>query len=278
MKKFLILLSSVLAMMPGCMSEKDASDVILLVDPSYVKAAEGDVVRFNIETWTLHDHMASLEISSFDQKTGEAGLESRTLDARKYTGEFLYIVPETGGEISRVEISFEATDNMGNTQSVTAYVDISGDDAAIEEAASSVMMYSPASGKPDGFSLKTLQTLYVSASESADVDIYVREEENPDAPDQMSTSWMSGSGLLFCKMSSGVDYASITPSRLRALYEASTLSKAAVDISQGDVILVGTDTFPLGIILVTGVYDDPGTENDRYIFNIKVLPDANSSI
>ena len=269
MKKFLILLSSALAMMPGCMSEKDASDVILLVDPSYVKVAEGDVVRFNIETWTLHDHMASLEISSFDQKTGEAGLESRTLDARKYTGEFLYTVPETGGEISRVEISFEATDNMGNTQSVTVYVDISGDDAAMEEAASSVMMYSPASGKPDGFSLKTLQT---------DVDIYVREEENPDAPDQMSTSWMSGSGLLFCKMSSGVDYASITPSRLRALYEASTLSKAAVDISQGDVILVGTDTFPLGIILVTGVYDDPGTENDRYIFNIKVLPDANSSI
>ena len=43
------------------------------------------------------------------------------------------------------------------------------------------------------------------------------------------------------------------------------------DISTGDVILIGTDAYAEGIILVTGVFDEAGTAEDRYMFNIKML-------
>ena len=120
---------------------------------------------------------------------------------------------------------------------------------------------------PDGFSLTTLQPLYVSASEDSDVDIYVPAGQDSDV---MSDGWLSKSGLKFARMD-GIDYPTITRNRLWTLYSNAVKTDAVNGIAVGDVIMVGTDAVALGIILVTGVFDEEGTESDRYMFNIKLM-------
>ena len=60
----------------GCVSEKDASDVILLLDQSTYTVTEGDLVRFGIETWTINDRLDRLEISSYDRVNGKSELDT----------------------------------------------------------------------------------------------------------------------------------------------------------------------------------------------------------
>ena len=267
MKRFPVLLSAIFMALTGCMSEKDASDVVLLVSQSDWTAAEGETVRFGIETWTIHDRLVSLDISSYDRKTGITELDSRPLDTERYTGEYIYRAPAIESEQEVLELIFSVTDNLGNTQKVSAFVTVVKEDGMLEESATSVLMYSPDSGKPDGFSISTLQSLYVIAAQDTEVDIYV--PQNPDS-DVLGKIWRSKSGLRFAKMT-GVDYSTISASGLTALYANASKNDMVTDISTGDVILIGTDASAEGIILVTGVFDEAGTAEDRYMFNIKML-------
>ncbi|HIZ85692.1 MAG TPA: hypothetical protein IAC04_04295 [Candidatus Coprenecus stercoravium] len=251
----------------GCVSEKDASDVILLIDQSAYTASEGETVRFEIETWTIHDRMDRIEISSYDSERGKTDLDTLALSDKRQTVEYFYKVPESESDSLTVELSFTAYDNQAHSQKVTTFVHIVSKDAVLSEAATSVTIYSPASGKPDGFSLLTLQPVYASSTEDSDADICVPESSDPG---QLSDKWKSKSGLKFAKMT-GVDYPTITRNRLWALYSNALKAESVNDIETGDVIMIGTDLSVIGIILVTGVYDEEGSGNDRYMFNIKMM-------
>lgn len=256
-----------LAAVIGCVSEDDASDVVMLVDQSAYVVTEGNNVRFALEAWTLHERMERIDISSYDSENGRVGLHSVPLDAQHYTGEYLYQAPDIESDTLLVELSFTAYDNAANTGNMKAYVSVVSRDAVLEEAAVSVLMYSPDSGQPDGFSLSNLQPLYVSASSDEDVDIYVPQRQDSDI---LSDEWRSKSGLKFTRMT-GVDYATMTRDRLWTLYANAVRTDVVSGIRAGDVILVGTELSAVGAVLVTGVYDEPGTEADRYMFNVKLM-------
>lgn len=251
----------------GCVSEKDASDVILLLDQSTYTVTEGDLVRFGIETWTINDRLDRLEISSYDRVNGKSELDTIHLGSVRYVGEYLYRAPETDTDSLVVELTFISYDNTSHSAQVHTYLNVINKDALLAESATSVLMYSPASGKPDGFSLHALQPVYVSSADDADIDIYVPASAEPD---RLSDEWKSKSGLKFVKMS-GVDYSTITRDRLWALYSNAIKSDVVKNIGTGDVIVVGTDYAAAGIILVTGVFDEDGAGNDRYMFNVKML-------
>ena len=263
----LFIIIVVLCTIIGCTSEKDASDVVLLLDQSALKVTEGDAVRFGIETWTVHDRLERMDISSYDKENGKVDLVSVPLSSVRYEGEYFYRAPEIDSDSLVIELSFTVHDNLSNSRTMRAWLTIVAEDAVLDEAATSVLMYSPESGKPDGFSLTTLQPLYVSASEDSDVDIYVPAGQDSDV---MSDGWLSKSGLKFARMD-GIDYPTITRNRLWTLYSNAVKTDAVNGIAVGDVIMVGTDAVALGIILVTGVFDEEGTESDRYMFNIKLM-------
>ncbi|HIZ86649.1 MAG TPA: hypothetical protein IAC03_00585 [Candidatus Coprenecus pullistercoris] len=266
MKRTVTVLSFIAAVI-GCVSERDASDVVLLVDQSAYAVTEGNNVRFNLETWTVHEKMDRVDISSYDSENGRVDLQSIPLNVRHYAGEYLYQTPDIDADTLFVELSFTAYDNAGNVGKRNAYISVVNKDSMLDEAAVSVLMYSPDSGRPDGFSLRTLQPLYVSASRDEDVDIYVPQRQDSDV---LSDEWRSKSGLKFVKMT-GVDYATMTRDRLWALYANAVKSDVVTGIETGDVILVGTDISAAGAVLVTGVFDEPGTDADRYMFNIKLI-------
>lgn len=276
MRHFPVIIAALLMTICGCVSEKDASEVVVLITPSSYTAYSGDNVNFDINTWTINDYLTRLEITSFDLENGYADLETRELAQKHYTGEFFYNVPEIALDSLSVKVIFEVWDNFGYSRRIEYPLKVFSSENQLEESASAVMLYNPASGKPDGFCIRTVQPLVTSAAAEADIDICLYQEQESDVLPQ---EWRSKTGLKFARMS-GINYSTITRGQLRALYASAEKLDMVSDISVGDVILIGRETVedgqepvsePLGIILVTGVYDEEGSSEDRYMFNIKKI-------
>ena len=281
MRHFHVIIAALLMTICGCVSEKDAYEVVVLITPSSYTAYSGGNVNFDINTWTINDYLTRLEITSFDLENGYADLETRELAQKHYKGEFFYNVPEIASDSLSVKVIFEVWDNLGYSRRIEYPIKVyrteKPDDELLEEAATSVTMYSPASGKPDGFCIRTLQTVITAAAAESDIDIYLYQEQESDV---LPSEWRSRTGLKFARMS-GVNYSTITRGQLRTLYESAEKSDLVQNVEDGDVILLGRETEAedgqesvaeaVGIILVTGVYDEAGPSNDKYMFNIKKI-------
>lgn len=129
-----------------------------------------------------------------------------------------------------------------------------------------VTIYSPASGKPDGFVVASRTVVSVAAATQGTVDIYMYQSS--DSGDEMLAEWRSQTGLLFTRVT-GVDYSTLTYSSMKSVYASALKNVNVPDIRTDDLIIVGTETGPLLAIKVMGVYDEYGTENDRCVLNIK---------
>lgn len=281
MRHFPVIIAALLMTICGCVSEKDASEVVVLIRPSSYTAYGGDNVNFDIDTWTIHDYLTDLEISSFDLENGYTDLETRELAQKHYVGEFFYNVPEISSDSLSVKVIFEAEDNLGYSRRIEyplkVYRKDNSEDALLPEAATSVSMFNPSSDKADGFCIRTLQTVVTAAAAESDIDIYLYQEQESDV---LPSEWRSRTGLKFARMS-GVNYSTITRGQLRTLYESAEKSDLVQNVEEGNVILLGRETEAedgqesvseaVGIILVTGVYDEAGPSNDKYMFNIKKI-------
>ena len=263
MRHFPVIIAALLMTICGCVSEKDASEVVVLITPSSYTAYGGGNVNFDINTWTINDYLTRLEITSFDLENGYADLETRELAQKHYKGEFFY------------------EDNLGYSRRIEyplkVYRKDNSEDALLPEAATSVSMFNPSSDKADGFCIRTLQTVVTAAAAESDIDIYLYQEQESDV---LPSEWRSRTGLKFARMS-GVNYSTITRGQLRTLYESAEKSDLVQNVEEGNVILLGRETEAedgqesvseaVGIILVTGVYDEAGPSNDKYMFNIKKI-------
>ena len=147
MKHLTVIIAALLMTICGCVSEKDASEVVVLIRPSSYTAYGGDNVNFDIDTWTIHDYLTDLEISSFDLENGYTDLETRELAQKHYVGEFFYNVPEISSDSLSVKVIFEAEDNLGYSRRIEyplkVYRKDNSEDALLPEAATSVSMFNP---------------------------------------------------------------------------------------------------------------------------------------
>jgi len=93
--------------------------------------------------------------------------------------------------------------------------------------------------------------------------------DNTDSiSDILSREWISISGLLFSKNNS-FDYANATLEGVINAYNTSVKKEFVDQISVSDIIITKIENNYV-IIKIINVEDDPdGSENDRYIFNIK---------
>jgi len=92
--------------------------------------------------------------------------------------------------------------------------------------------------------------------------------DNTDSiTDILSRKWISMSGLLFSKNNS-FDYANATRETIKNTYNSSLKKEFIDQISDNDIIITKIDNNYL-ILKIIYVIDGVGSENDRYIFNIK---------
>lgn len=273
MKTGKAVLSAVLLSVCGCVTEEGASDVILLVTPSGYHVKSGEMVYYDIESWTVHESLVQLEISSFDAVNGECDIKTVPIGTEKYVDSFVYTAPEITTDSLVMEMRFAVTDNAGSRQRLVFPLKVIDSAVTLQELRS-ITMYSPASGKEDGFSLATRSPVNVASSPEEDVDFYIYGTEDGE-PDALSSEWRSRTGLYICKVT-GVDYPSLTYRRLSQVYESSTKNTSVKEVTVDDIILVGTGTEALAAIKIVARFDEEGTSDDRYLFNMK-LPSGGQS-
>jgi len=267
----LIFLSLVLY---GCFSEKDASVMVLLADPSSSSAVVGEKIYFDVSASTLNDMVSEFSVTSFDSENGEKNVFLSKPNVKEYKKRIVCEMPSVKGDSSVVSFFFEACDNVGMTASCQRSIMVYVGDGGLLKERSGYMLYSPWSGKEDAFSFATLQT--IKRSEEALADIYL--DPMSENEDDLLCRLIAGTDIVFA-LSSSYDYAGATWNGLQVVLNSSVRTRTIENFATGDVILVGREEVAdsgiklntLGVIRIMAVYDEEGKDEDRVVFNLKTL-------
>lgn len=272
MLKKLRILGLALLVGTGCNTENDASDISLFVTPSTLTAECGEKIYFDIEVRTIHEYVADFTVDTFDALHGENRVFTSQPGTPSYSYRFVYTVPSFDSEGRTVQLRFTTHDNLSNSQSRTLEIEIRSGTSLLPEY-SGITLYSPQSGKPDGFSLTTMQPVLSATSDPEQLDIYL--EADPNLPAQtLPTLWRTRTDVRFSR-ANNFDYAAATQMSLTAVYRNSVLENYVKDLAIDDIILVGRLDQAWGVIKIVGMFDESGVANDRYLINIKrISPDS----
>lgn len=95
----------------------DLSDVAIFVTPGASEKVEmlsGDKYRYEVDMSTIHEHVASLKVVSFDRLHGETVCFEEKYNAQTVKCSVVYEAPETDRETLEIELRFIVADNLGN--------------------------------------------------------------------------------------------------------------------------------------------------------------------
>ena len=207
-------------------------------------------------------------INSYDNLRGNIKLMDSTLDNRFVSYEFLYMVPMLQKDSTTVTLNISASDKNGYTQTISRRLLVIAQDYKLEEV-SGITLYTDESGDhSNGICLETLRPLIVSLADSADIDIYTYRDE--DTPETLTREWRSNTDIYFARANT-FDYANATNRSVTETFGSIVAHPRISKIERDDIILVGRGNRALGVIKVVQLYDEPGSNSDRYLINIKKI-------
>lgn len=265
MKKILLLACIGLLLLSSCKKHKDEDDVIILT--KIVNTQEyyntGDIVTFEVKSFANQGSIAKINISSFS--VGMETLLDSVINAEKANFYFFYNVPSFNDTLQKVKFAFKAICSTGAESIMTENIMVKSYDAPLEELGQ-FTMYSAMSGNKDGFSLALLQTVFSQIDT-----LYCDFRDNTvDPGGTLRREWIGNNDLLFARFND-FNYTGATKRSVMNAYNDSNKSNIISGISNDDIIFVGNEQRAYGVMKVVAVYDDEGTENDRYCFYLKKI-------
>ena len=270
MKRIVVFLGLLVPVLFSC--KEDPSDVFILATDAeqnaYVQSGNNLLIR--VRSVSDNYLVDRIRISSIDAEKGTQLLKDTNIGGLKSAEfYFTYTVPSYFiADTSLLTLQFEAfASNGGSSKMVLKYRVVGGASLIPYDG---IMMYGARSGRPNGFSLATAQTLYCETADSSTIDIYDYHDTLSGASsDQLSREWRSRTGLHFARLND-FDYAGTNQLLLNNAFKASRHYTSLKNIAEGDVILFGRGDEALGVLRLLMVADEAGTANDRYVFNMKL--------
>lgn len=255
-----------------CTACKDeVSDVVILAtDTDYnMYVQSGNRLLIRVRSLSDEYSVDCIRISSVDAEKGSVRLLDTAIGQKRTEFYFMYTVPSYfAADTSALQLLFEAVASNGGTSSMSLLYKVVGGASLLSY--DGLILYSAASGRPDGLSLAKAQTLYCETADSASIDIYDYHDTLATDPMALSREWRSRTGLTFARLND-FDYAGTNQLLLNSAYKASKRYTSLKQIAEGDVIVFGRGEEALGVLQMLIVADEPGSAtNDRYIFNMKL--------
>ena len=249
--------------------KKEASPVNIIVNQygTSMTVPTGTIVAYHVKTFSEKNIVHKVTVTSLDNENGLVTLWDTILDVKTAEFDFMYKAPLfLQDSLTNVKLTFTATANTGDESRMVHNLVVSkGGTLASYDG---IIMYSALSNNRNGFNLNNAQTIYTSTVDSSSIDIYDYFIPGTSDSSLLCREWRSKTSLLFVRFND-FDFAGATRTSLHNAYKAGAKYTSITNIMLGDVILVGRDDTELGAIQITAVYDDEGTDNDRYIFNFK---------
>lgn len=264
-KKILTILLIVL--FTGCITNEDESKVTIYYKIPTEKLYWGDKIEIQIEATTKNQYLKKFTVHSFDTQYGKITLKDTIPDKKTLKYTHIYTIPPFNKDSINIKFLFEAIDDENNIQQNSCELTVFSQSTVLSEK-TGYSMYSAKSGKPDTFSLKNLQTIFYAIADSALTDIY--NYDNPEILNEdMSREWRSRTNICFIKNNS-FNYMEATDISVKSTYLNSVKQPVVKNLSNDDIILIGREK-AYGVIKIINIYDEPGSDNDRILFNLKII-------
>lgn len=263
---FLICCSSLLS----CSEDEVSGDpVFITTDIMGITSVYSNTYqKIKIEISSIDTELSRLAISSYDNLRGNISLLDSALSTKKLSYEYLYKVPMLPRDSVTVTLRIAASDKNGYTQEVSRRLFIIAQDYRLEEVAGITLYTNEIKDHPNGICLEDLRPLTVSMADSAAIDIYTYVDE--DHPETLTKEWRSNTDIYFARANQ-FDYANATNRSVAEAFGNAVANPRISRIEKDDIILVGRGNQAVGAIKVVQLYDEPGSENDRYLINIKKI-------
>jgi len=256
-----------LFMLAAC-EDEDSSPLIILAAPEQesAKVVAGDRLLYSVEAFANSGELEYVKVTSKDTWQGTVMLLDSSVATQRLKMDFVYTVPRLDVDSLAITLRFEAG-NKEQRSTTTHVLKFVGSGMYIEEEAGYVM-YSAASSKANAFLWTTSQVTFAELEADSLTDIYDYHDPEVRA-DSLMCEWRSGTGIRFVRYND-FNYPQATASSIRNAYEAGVKYNALKAIRPDDVVLLGSEERGvLGVIRIVQVFDEAGTENDRYVFNLK---------
>lgn len=253
----------VMLLLAGCMSEDDASKIVVSSTFSSDTARSRDKVRIDIDASSLDSRLSRMRISSFDTELGEVILKDSLLDTKEFHYSYLYVAPMLETDTVRQELSILVEDKDGNSSTYRKRIVVLKKDYLLKELSGITMWQQGGNSKPDGYSLSLLRPVMTATADSADIDIFATNDMG-----KFSRQWETNTDVYFVRANS-FDYPRATAYSVAAAYSASVGYHSVAGITDGDIIILGRGAKAEGVIQVVFAIDE-GDES-RYYFNLKPI-------
>ncbi len=250
--------------------KKNVSPIVILVsqyDSNIVDA--GSIVTYHIDAFSNQNTIQKITLTTIDSERGTQVVWDTLLNTKKTNFNYSYRVPFfTKEDLTRITLTFSASSTSGEETQMTSFLYVKKGGSL--RSYDGIIMYSSLSNGRNGFNISNAQTLYTSTADSASIDIYDYFDPSIGDSSLLCREWRSMTGTLFVRFND-FDFANATIPNLQSAYESGAKYTSISDIQVGDIILVGStgNNTASGVIQITAIYDEEGTNNDRYIFNFK---------
>ena len=246
--------------------EKEEDSLYMIISPREIRisATPRDVIPFIISCESPEIIREFKITSKLDNDFSTTLLDSTDLGSKRIDYTFEYKVPSLI-EPADILMVFRV-DNGKEVLQIARTIVVEIEQRYLEET-SGHLMYSAFSDKADAYSISTGSPLFTSIADSSAIEI-----RDVSSSDTLSRRWVTQSGLKFVKFN-GFDYANSTVLTLKQSFESGIKYDFVDDITANDIILVQLDSLKsdssFAAIFIDEVYDEDGSQNDRYKFSIK---------
>lgn len=269
MKKIIISFFILLPILVSC--EKDEESTVIINIDNYFEygyCKPGDLLNFEISSFTNNSYIDNLRISSSDIENGTKQLLDTILGKNNVKLDFTYKVPAFKNDSIRLTLNFTSTDNKNISQSTSKLLIVSG--SKLLEEYSGIKLYSGGNHREDVLCLNDLKKAYdFDTADSALIDIYSYYDKTIHN-NSLSKEWRTNTDVEFIK-SNNFDYPSATTSSIIQTFENSRKSSSIKEIKAGDIIIIGKEGKAWGVFHIVSINDEEGTNNDFYLINYKKI-------
>ena len=262
-----LLISFALTTLTSCKKDKtDDEKITIYVSPAatFIDATPGEYKNFSI-VGSSPSKLSRLKITYKKEGGALSTLLDTTLETKKISFSFPFQIPTYGTQNIYLNLYFELTDVEGETALAAKGLNVLFANYPLTQTVDNEL-YSRSSGQPSAYNLRSASSLIYTNAWTEDMNI-----SDTLQADTLSHSWISPGGGQFVRKNS-FDFANASLTDLRNAYEASAKTNKISNLTTGDIILFkqtyGIEVF-YAAIKVTGVQNNPGSSNDKYIFDIK---------
>lgn len=263
----ILALCSSLLVFCNCTDETDASPITVYTDlKNNTTVYSNEIYELTVDINSIYGPLNKINITSFDSQRGQTVLLDSTINKESVSFKYFYKAPMLDNDSTNVKLTFSATNTNGNSQETSRTIKIIKRDYLLQEI-SGITIYSVETDEhPNALCLKNFKPIMYSLADSADIDLFI--PLNTEYGESIPTEWHTNTNIYFAR-ANNFDYGNATYKSVTETYAATISNPKINGLKANDVILVGRGNKAIGVIKIIQIFDELGTENDRYIINIK---------